>query len=152
MFPVAMHFANGKPTFYCRFRGPDGRLLAWRSTGFTSRTAAENWAHYEIKQNRVGTQQNISFGEFAKGWWTEEHSYVQGKRARGVDLSATYLAVQRTCPNRHVLPRFHDVRLSRITPGMLEDRILGLRRKKTSKGGSLSPATVNHCFRTFSIQ
>jgi hypothetical protein len=41
---------DGKPTFYARFRSPDGELLPWRSTGEITRTKAEIWAKAEEKR------------------------------------------------------------------------------------------------------
>jgi hypothetical protein len=86
LIPRKDKLTKGKPTFYCRFRSRDGGLLPWRSTGFTSRTAAENWAIQEVKTGREAVLRTLAFRGFAEGWWTQSHSYVQGRLARGRDI------------------------------------------------------------------
>ena len=97
---------KGKPTWYCRFRARDASLLPWRSTGFTAKTTAKSWALREIKAGREGTRQAITFERYAEDWWTQEHSYVQGRLARGSRLTATYLVVMRGHLQNHLLPQF----------------------------------------------
>jgi hypothetical protein len=44
---------SGKPTYYCRFRRPDGSWAAGKSTGQTSVGAAESWALEQIATGKV---------------------------------------------------------------------------------------------------
>jgi hypothetical protein len=118
---------DGKPTWYCRFRALEGNLLPWRSTGLTAKTAAE------------------SFERYAEEWWTEGHSYVQGRLARGSKLTATYLVVMRGHLQNHLLPSFKDKYIAQITPRQVEEWVLSLRRRK------LSPSTINHALRCLKI-
>jgi len=136
---------KGKPTWYCRFRALDGALLPWRSTGFTAKTAAESWALREIKAGREGTRHAVTFARYAQGWWTQEHSYVQSRLARGSRLTATYLVVMKGHLQNHLLPQLKDKLITHITPRQVEECLLSLRRKK------LSHSTINHALRCLKI-
>lgn len=134
-----------KPTYYCRFRSTDGRLLPWRSTGLTVRSAAETWAIHEIKADREAARRATIFGGYARDWWTASHGYVQGRLAHGHKLTATYLVVMRGHLRNHVLPYFAERRLDAISPGQIEEWLLALRKEK------LSPATINHALRCLKV-
>jgi integrase len=134
-------FRQDRGLYYARFRGDDDELLPWRSTGLT---AARAWAQKEIKKGNVNTTR-ATFAKYAEGWWTSEHSYVQGRTARGHKLVETYLVVMRGHLANYVLPYFKDKRLTQITSRQIEDWLLKLRR------GKLSPATINHALRCLKV-
>ena len=135
---------GGKPVYYARFRGDDGELLPWRSTGLESKTAARAWAQREIKRGSA-TSTRATFAKYAEDWWTTDHPYVEGRIARGHKLTATYLVVMRGHLANHVLPYFEDKRLAQITSRQIEDWILKLRKER------LSPATINHALRCLKV-
>ena len=87
---------NGKPTYYVRLRDESGELHAWRSTGETNRTRAENWALKKLSKPQEN--EKLTFEQFAKGWFTEEHAFVKGREARGSALSPNYLESQKRVP------------------------------------------------------
>lgn len=134
-----------KTIYYVRFRDDGGELLPWRPTpGITSKTAARAWAQKEIKKGSL-TSSRATFAKYAEGWWTEEHSYVQGRLARGRKLTTTYLVVMRGHLKNQILPTFGQLRIAKITPRQVEEWILELRRKE------LSPSTINHALRCLKI-
>ena len=106
-------FRQDRGLYQARFRGGDDELLAWHSTGLTSKTAARALALKEIKRGSV-TSTRANFARYAEGWWTVEHPYVQGRIARGHRLVETYLVAMRGHLANHVLPYFKDRRLADI--------------------------------------
>lgn len=138
---------NGKPTYYVRFRSDTGERLPWRSTGQTSKLAAEAWAIARIREGNIAPSAQKTFGQFSEPWWVwDQCPYIARKLARGKTLSRSYADTQRTYLTNHILPYFQNMKLSRITPKQIEEWILQLQ-----KSSSLSPTTINHCLTTLKI-
>ena len=136
---------QGKPTYYCRFRDLDGSLLAWRSTGATSKTAAERWAIEQIRGGAIAQRSDLTLSIYTRGWWVDSHAWVRARRARGVRLSPTYLQVMEGYTRNHVMPVLGEKRLSDLTPHRIEQWLLSLLDK------GLSAATGNHCLKALRI-
>ena len=99
-----------------------------------------------LKSGREGTNRALTLSRFAEGWWEESHSYVQGRLARGHQLTATCLVVMRGHLHNHILPFLGDKRISQITARQIEEWLLSLRHR-----GDLSPSTINHALRCLKI-
>ncbi len=56
---------NNKYTWYVRFYDEEGNRLAGRSTGQTSKSAAETWSYEQLKRGLIASQKNITFGKYA---------------------------------------------------------------------------------------
>lgn len=136
---------GGKALYYARFRNEAGDLMPWQSTGHTSKTAARAWAAQKSKAGQSTSRENLTFGAYAAAWWTETCPYCEGRLARGTSISMGYRNVRRSWLERHVLPRFKDVKLSRLTTRMIEAWIMELRK------GELSATSINHALRTLKI-
>ena len=120
--------SGGKAIYYCRFCTQEGELLSWKSTGQTTKTAAENWAIDHLSQ--VATvKETLTFRQYADGWWTPEHQYLVRKAARGTPISPSYAAVARSYLSRHILPRFGSERLDKITPQGIETWTMNLKEQ-----------------------
>jgi integrase len=113
---------DGKPTYYVRLRDESGELKAWRSTGETAKTRAENWALRRI--NKKNENEHLTFTQFAAGWFTDDHPFVKGREARGSALSPNYLEAQRLYLKKHILPVFGRKLVSQIKPSQVENWLL----------------------------
>jgi hypothetical protein len=60
----------GKYVYYVQFYDEDGNRSNARSTGQTSKTAAETWAYEQLKKGIIVTEKNITFAKYAQDWWT----------------------------------------------------------------------------------
>jgi len=135
-----------KPTFYVRFRGEGGELLPWQSTQETLRTPAELWAQRKIKAGALTAQEHMTFGTYAAKWWTRECPYCEARIARGTPITLGYRKVRRSYLDNHILPKFKDLELSKITTRMIESWVMALR-----KAAEITPTTINHSLRTLKI-
>jgi integrase len=142
----------GKYIYYVQFFDEAGNRMTARSTGQTSKAAAETWAVEELKKGLVKTQRNILFSQYAEDWWIwDKCSYIKGRIARGATLSRSYTDSMRTYLTLHILPYFGNKKLQNITPKMIEDWIMKLREKPGKTGDPLSHTTVNHCLTCLKI-
>jgi len=96
---------EGKAIYYCRVRGSDGNLLPWKSTGQTSKTAAENWAVEHLAVASV-VKETLTLKDYAEGWWMQGSEYLARQAARGTPISPSYAAVARSYLSRHILRVF----------------------------------------------
>jgi hypothetical protein len=60
---------NGKNIYYVQFYDDAGIRLGAKSTGQTSKAAAESWAYEQLKNGQIVTKKNITFGQYALEWW-----------------------------------------------------------------------------------
>ena len=96
--------SNGKNIWYVRFYDESGNRMSAGDTGQTSKAAAENWAHEQLKRGVITTQKNISFGKYAENWWEwDKCSYVKGRLARGRNLSRRYIDEMYALLHNHIL-------------------------------------------------
>ena len=58
--------SEAKAIYYCRIRGSDGNLLPWKSTGQTTKSAAENWALDHLHEI-ASVRKTLTFKEYAEG-------------------------------------------------------------------------------------
>jgi integrase len=134
-----------KTVYYVRFFDEYDNRLPWRSTGQTSRAAAENWCYEQMKKGITPGRTSVSFGLFAQDWWTDRCQYVAARTAAGRTLSKAYINVMRGMLVNYILPYFKDYRLEKINKRLIEKWLLELRSK------ALSDVTVNHIFTCLKI-
>jgi hypothetical protein len=143
---------NGKFIYYVQFYDDAGKRLTAKSTGQTSKAAAEAWAYEQLKNGRIITKKNITFAQYAQDWWVWDRClYIKSRLARGANISRGYADSMRTYLEKHLLPSFGATRLQKITPDMVEHWLMYLKEKPRKNGDPLSPTTVNHCLRTLKI-
>jgi hypothetical protein len=133
----ADRLTDGKPTYYCRFRGEDGERLPWRSTGETSKTRAENWALAEIERARTAVPgADITLASFAIDFFIPGRcSWLKRQEAKGRPVSEAWARAKRQMLVNHVFPALGKVRLDRLTRPMIERFLVDLK---------LSNQTRNH--------
>ncbi len=68
--------------YYAQFRLPDGRRSVAKSTGQTSRGAAERWCFEYLKTGNIVRRENVTLAEYSKdftwegSWATDNHSHL----------------------------------------------------------------------------
>jgi len=142
----------GKYIYYVQFYDDVGNRMTARSTGQTSKGAAEAWAIEQLRKGLISANKNITFSQYAQNWWIwEKCGYVKGKLARGSRISRGYVDAMRGYLDNHILPVFGHRKLQRISTRMIEQWVMDLREKPGKSGKALSHTTVNHCLRTLKI-
>ena len=85
----------GKPIWYYRFLDGDGKRKT-RSTGQTSRAAAETCAAQLLRDDQLQQPVDVTFARYAEPWWLwDSCPYVRAKRIRGSRMSRNHVENQR---------------------------------------------------------
>jgi len=129
---------DGRKVWYWRTIDDHGRRTAGKSTGQTSKPAARHYVVDLLNRGRLDAPKDPSFKVYAGGWWTDDCSYVKGKRARGGFMSPGHVDNQRRILQKDLLPHFGTMRLSAIRPADIEAWVLSL-----NETSSLAPRTIN---------
>ncbi len=89
----------------------------------------------------------LTFGKYSKNWWLfEKCDYIKLETIRGKNLSKRYCETNRRALNRHILPYFSKIPLSKISTMMIDTWILKLKDEK-----GLSNKTINNVGSILSI-
>lgn len=140
---------KGKKVYYYRTYDEDGRRTSGRSTGQTSKTAAERWVREQIKKGSIAPGKDITFGKYAENWWIwGKCSYIRKELSKGRRLSHDYADTNRSYLRNNILPYFCDMRLTSITPRKVEAWMMFL---VNDRKPLLSTTTANHCLTTLNI-
>ena len=143
---------NGKDVWYYRTYDSNGTRTTAKTTGQTSKTAARVYVTELLKKGALIPRQDPTFKDYVADWWMWDRCrYVRGKRARGDRISRTYVQSCRGYLDHHILPYLGKFRISTIKPRTIEDWLMGLRKKKASHGGLLSPSTINQVLTTLKL-
>jgi len=138
---------KNKFIYYVQFYDEYGNRLTARSSGQTSKAAAEVWAVEQIKKGTITNTRDITFGKYAENWWIwDQCRYVKNQLARGKRLSRRYIDEMRSLLDNYILPFFKNRKLRQISRSIVYDWLLKLREKPGRSGNAISPATVNRAF------
>lgn len=127
-FTLLRRSSGGKPVFYFRLARPDGTRTTARSTGCTSRAAAERWVLDYLEKNGAAPAPGarIRFDSWARDFWSADGRYVRLRRAHGYSLSAGHVAHQHSIVQKYLLPVFARKHLDEITADAVEMFLLDL--------------------------
>ena len=137
---------SGKKVYYYRTYDENGNRTPGISTGTS--TKKDFLAHMSrlIKQDalipdrrKIGT-----FAEYTESWWIwDACPYIARQLARNASaITREYAKSRRSELSSHLIPAFGTTRLDAITPGMIEEWILSMK-----KAGTRSDATINHALK-----
>lgn len=116
-----------KNIYYFRLTRPDGTRTPGRSTGQTSKGAAERWVLDYLERNGAPTAAGrIGFDAWAREFWHPEGRYVRLRRAHGHNLGAYHVQQQHRLTHNYLLPRFGPMFLDEITTERVETYLLEL--------------------------
>ena len=142
--PYELYKKNG--IYYVRFRDGDGKRHAV-TTKQRKKTVAERVALRLYTEHRLSAEGNITFLEYSKNWWIYDScEYVKYRNRKNRILSPTYVDVNRIYLQKHILPYFGKIKLSKIKREKIEKWHNELIDKK-----NLSPTTANHFLLTLKI-
>ena len=123
--------------YHYNFYDSKGRRLQ-RSTGETSKAAAQIFLNDLIRGGKLAAGTSPVFGAWAADWWVwDKCDYIRSQRGR---VGHTHADTQRSYLTRHILPHFGHKQLSKITTLDIERWVAAL-----EDAGTLSASSINHC-------
>lgn len=124
--------------YYVRFRDQHtGKYRSALSTGCTRRDDAVRWAERRLAEDSK-TRSDITFAQYAEGFWEIGARYAQTRWASGKTISSGTLQTSTGNTVKHLLPMWGPYKLTSITTGAVKDWLLS--KKKIDR---LSAATIN---------
>ena len=137
---------SGKSVWYYRTYDADGKRTTARTTGQTTKTAVKAYCRSLLKNNRLIPSKEIKFSEYSADWWMYgKCKYISSRIARGGTFSRTHADYHRTNLEKHILPYFGHMSISKISVFNIESWLLSFREKE------LSNTTANHNLETLRI-
>ena len=130
---------NIKTIWYVRFRQPDGSWSTPKSTGETTKKAAETWAaeQWEKMQAEVPGS-HMLLKNYAEGFFDWDAPWAIDKRTTGKRISRQRCIEYQRMYEKYVVPEFGDLPLSEVTKHRIKDW-----RNKAFTEKTLSGAGVN---------
>jgi len=131
---------NGKSVYYVQFKNPDNTYSTARSTGKTSRRAAEEWAENELLKNGSPLPgHNITFGEYSQDFFSWNGRWATNLKVEGRRISERHCRDRCDLMRIHVLPVFANYYLKDID----KISIINFRNSLFNKG--YSGSQINKC-------
>lgn len=116
-----------------------------KSSGQTTKTAAEAWAIEYLKSGQIVLKERISFQTFATDFFAPDSAYVRSRKLRGHTLGQSHLSNQQSYLRNYLLPEFGNLSLNRISSEHIE-----LFTQDLLESG-LSTSSVNHILTALKI-
>jgi len=123
----------------------DGSWSVAKSTGQTTKTAAEAWAIEYLKSGKIVLKERVTFESFARDFFAPEGPFLRSRLLRGRGVGKNHLENLQAYIRNYLLPYFGSQSLRRITSLQVEEftqELLGM---------NLSTSTVNHILTTLKI-
>lgn len=148
LFRINKRTYEGKVVYYASFPAATGEWSPRKSTGCSTRAAAEKWCIEKITSGEVVGIVNgdTTLMQWCTGFWGVSGRYEQDRTARGFVVSPTYLENQRRNLEKHVLPDFGERKLHELTTAHLDKFFLNLFHKS-----GLSGSTINGIMRSLRV-
>jgi len=130
----------GKRVIYYYLAYDEKNVRHRLSTGCTTRSQALAYAMELYKTNSLipvkqETLAVLTFGAYAKGWWTPDCEYVKAEALRRRKLTSQYINTNKQLMDKHILPTFRSSVLAEITSAKIKawQRYLIERKKLSTK-------------------
>ncbi|HRZ27635.1 MAG TPA: tyrosine-type recombinase/integrase [Spirochaetota bacterium] len=107
--------------YYAQFRLPDGTRSVAKTTGQTSRGAAERWCIEYLNAGNIVRRENLTLVEYAKDFFNWGGAWATDKRVRGLRISKRQCHNLTYILNSHLLPRIGSMRLTNIDRAVIRD-------------------------------
>jgi len=133
---------SGKKIWYVYTYDKQGKRVG-RSTGHTTKTAAERWVKLKMQRGEIAPGSADRFGVWAADWWIwGKCKYIQSRRGQ---VGHSHADTQRAYLVTHITPYFKNMRIDAIGPQDVETWVSDM----LANGKSAS--MVNHCLRTLNV-
>lgn len=107
--------------WYARFKTPDNRFTTAKSTGKTTRNAAEQFAVEYLQQGKIVLRENVTLSQFSDGFFSWSGNWATDKLVRGLRISERQcIQLDRTLKTL-VLPSLGSMRISTIDRAVIKD-------------------------------
>ena len=131
---------EGPEVWYYRTYDEHGHRTTGRSTGTTSKTLANDYCARLYREGRLIPSADVVFEDYAGPWWIWGRcEYIRGRLERSAagkpSISERYASDMRKALENRLLPRFGKMRLSAISPELIERWALQLRDEGLSGKG-----------------
>lgn len=116
-FHLIKRSSGKKPIYYYRVFDEDNKRHTY-STGFTTKGAAMAFCEELFRTGKLIPDKikRTKFSDFAADFWDYDKSqYIKGIIARGGSFSRNFADIRKFCTQKHIIPYFGDMELSRIT-------------------------------------
>jgi hypothetical protein len=111
--------------YYVQYIDEYGNLLPGRSTGQTSKAAAEAWSNDRLQKGFISPDKNVAFSVYAQDWWIwDKCDYVRYKLAMRRKLSRRFADEMRRLLLNHILPFFGKYKISNISRYLIKKWII----------------------------
>lgn len=106
--------------YYYKSYNLDGTLSSARSTGCRNKAAAKIYCDTLLKEGRINSGSNCTFGQYANHFFDDNSVWIQDRKALGTPehpaISELYIKKLKGELNNYLLPYFADKKFSYITP------------------------------------
>jgi integrase len=148
---------GGKKVFYYyTYDENDVRRGPW-TTKCMNKTAARNYCNALMKKGGLlpDRTKNVTFGEFAAGFWERGSEYIQRRECRR-DITDDYICGCRKMMKNQIMPFFANTPLDKIIEGDINDWLVGFKNRKIEKDGkteiiNYQNTYANTVLKTFSV-
>lgn len=134
---------SGRTVYYVRFRKDDGGYYTAKSSGQTTKSAAEAWAIEYLKTGQVVMKENLTLSMYAEDFFAWEGEYISALRRKGRQIGQRYAENKQGHLRNYILPALGAVKISRIDEDMIESFARDL-----LEDDGLAAATVNQILLT----
>jgi len=103
-----------KPYSLWKRRLESGRTVVGvaKSSGQSTKTAAEAWAIKYLASGQVASRENVKFGDFAKDFFAWDGPYVSSILMRGRQFGRSHATNNQALVDNYLIPVFGNTRLS----------------------------------------
>lgn len=113
---------GAKAYYYYTTYDQQGKLTKERSTGQTTKTAAEAYCNELDRRGLLIPGEVKTFLDYAENWWIwDKCDYIKDRIRRKRNITPGYADVQRGYLKNHITPTFGKYLMDRITPSMIDD-------------------------------
>jgi integrase len=137
--------AKNKVTYYAKIHSDNpAEPVKKISTGQSSKTSAALWVQRYLdnlaneEKRKEEERLNITFSEFAEGFWAHDGLYAVGRRARLRTVSQGFLDNRNATTENHIIPQWGKYRLRDISPKKIDRWVIDM-----ASDNRIAPGTVN---------
>lgn len=145
--------SKGKIVYYAKIPNNEPNQPELKlSTGQSSKASAALWTQKYLddlanaEKLKEQARLNITFLEFAKGFWATDGLYAVGRRARLRTVSQGFLDIREGVTKNHLEPYWGKYRLQDISPKKVDRWVIDM-----ASDNRIAPGTVNQRLQVFKV-